>query len=201
MNRIVEALLNNDLNSLDETTIKVMSGLLDIYSLNYYYKHDPLFLSILKFPSKKIGLGESNFNVEEIKRLEQKVERLKNELSQLMDKEGILSLSKRIDISKIQVLKLWEDNISLEIMNLLVEIEDLKEEPSAYNPHLIENLMRSIESNNVEVSTARTTPTMTFFNIDKDKTTFHATMSLETLNSIVDKDAILGIEQQLKKRI
>ena len=53
MDIIIEALLNDDLNSLNKTTLRIISGLLDIYSINYLNSHNQELISRLNFPIKK----------------------------------------------------------------------------------------------------------------------------------------------------
>ena len=104
------------------------------------------------------------------------------------------------DPTRTKKLKAEEEKLSKEIMDMLLELSNIKEMPSNYNPHLLENLMKSIESNNVEVETDRINPKMRFFNIERKETIFHSTMSLDTFTNIVDKDDILSVKHRLSKR-
>ena len=196
MDEIIDGLLNNDLSNLNITSLKLLVGLLDIYALNYYYHHNKDFINTLHFPVRSIGIGESNYKGKDISDCKIKIEILKQELVLIMQMEKFAFS----DPTRTKKLKAEEEKLSKEIMDMLLELSNIKEMPSNYNPHLLENLMKSIESNNVEVETDRINPKMRFFNIERKETIFHSTMSLDTFTNIVDKDDILSVKHLLSKR-
>lgn len=196
MDEIIDGLLNNDLSNLNLTSLKLLVGLLDIYALNYYHHHNKEFINTLHFPVRSIGIGESNYKGKDISECKIKIEILKQELVLIMQMEKFAFS----DPTRIKKLKTEEEKLSKEIMDMLLELSNLKEMPSNYNPHLLENLMKSIESNNVEVETDRINPKMRFFNIERKETKFHSTMSLDTFANIIDKDDILSVKHRLSKR-
>lgn len=201
MDKIIEALLNDDLNSLNKTTLRIISGLLDIYSLHYLSSHNQELIGRLNFPIKKIGIGEIKYDNQEIQDCERQIEKLKKKLTSLMQRRKYLTYAKKTNVRLYQKLEMEENSLSLEIMNLLVNLSELREQPSIYNINLINNIIRCIERNHVEVSTKPANPRITFFNVEKDMTNFHATMNLDTFTSILDKDDILSIDYHLSKKV
>lgn len=201
LDTIIDSLLNGNLNTLNNRTLNILSGLLDIISLDYLKTHDPEFLSSLLLPHNKIIMGRYKYEAREVKDLEDKLEKIKSEMVATDRREEYLRRLKKLDIRRNNEITRIKEQLARKAMDLVSDIFFVEEQPSIYNPYLIDNLINSIISNNVEISTKEKNPKLHFFNIKEKETIFYASIPLDSLKRLLDKEDLLSINHQLKKRL
>ena len=60
--------------------------------------------------------------------------------------------------------------------------------------------MRSVIEDHVEMNTKYANPRLKFFCLEKDAAIFHSAMNLETLNNIINREALIELDYQPKKK-
>ena len=200
MNEIIDGLLSNRLKDIDKSTLSFLSGLLNIYALNYIHQHDKQYLNSIILPSSHIAIGKSNYGGQEVHQCIHKIETAKARMQEIDRKERVLDYFDRLSTTAYERFEQEKEIIGNDIMKMFSDLYYIRSKPYIYNPHLVENIMRSIIENHVEMNTKYSKPRLKFFCLEKDAAIFHSAMSLDTLNNLINKEDLLQLNYQPKKK-
>ena len=200
MNEIIDALLSHSLKDLDKPTLYFLSGILNIYALNYINQHDKQYLAGIILPTSRIAIGKSHYEGKEIHECTFKIESAKARMQEVDRKERVLDYFDRLSKTAYERFEQEKEIIGTDIMKMFNELYFIRSKPYIYNPHLVEHIMRSVIEDHVEMNTKYANPRLKFFCLEKDAAIFHSAMNLETLNNIINREALIELDYQPKKK-
>lgn len=200
MDTIIDGVIENNINELNKTSLHTLVGLLDVYALSYYHHHDSEFLNNIILPNAKINLTKCNFQNAEMKEYERKIEKLQMKMNNVDIREKALHYYKKLSDVRYRAFESQKEIIGNEIMALIAENYTVRNRPYIYNPHLIENLIKSITDKHVELNTKSANARLKFFNVEGDEAVFFATIHLSTLTNLIDIEDLIYYEYQPKKK-
>ena len=202
-------------NPTDENYKDLIMSLVNLYPLFYIKDKQHINYEDIKLPKYEIGLRKSTYNDDYINGLESNIKKCYYEASSLIKRTGNYGYSYEDGEEYLEfnpsgspesfseiIVHNRVKKLNAEMQHQSAELFFYKYRDDVYSQNYIDQLLKCIEYNGIEITYMGGEPIVTFFYLENNEVKFYSKLHLKTLQKLLPSTTILGIveEQQLLKK-